>query len=142
MGTSYWARTQHRFDEAKEALQKLPQNQRETGWALNQLARCYFDEQKYPQACDVYRKIQKLEPYRLQGLEYYSTCLYYAKDTTALSGTIFVFSPFYKLFQVLSSEFIQRARNRPETWCIAGNLCSVNQDHQGRIENFLIKKKS
>lgn len=122
MGASYWQRTQHRFDEAKQSLNKLPHSQQETGWVLNQLARCYFDEQKYPQACDIYRKIQKLEPHRLSGMEYYSTCLFYREDAKALSA--------------LSSDFLQRARTRPETWCIAGNLFSVNQDHASAKRYF------
>ena len=68
------------------SLDTLPQNHRETGWVLNQLARCQFDQQKYLPAIEIYRKIQIIEPYRLSGLEYYSTCLFYTKDTTALSG--------------------------------------------------------
>ena len=69
------------------------------------LARCLFDEQKYPQACDIYRKIQQLEPHRLAGMEYYSTCLFYKEDAKSLSGAIFnietfkllVYSPLIKL---------------------------------------------
>jgi len=122
MGASYWARTQHRFDEAKKSLAKLPHSHQETGWVLNQLARCLFDEQKYPQACDIYRKIQQLEPHRLAGMEYYSTCLFYKEDAKSLSA--------------LSSNFLQRARHRPETWCIAGNLFSVNQDHAAAKRYF------
>ena len=56
------------------------------------LARCYFDEQKYPQACDIYRKIQKLEPHRLSGMEYYSTCLFYREDAKALSGMLIFYA--------------------------------------------------
>ena len=76
------------FEPKCFSLDALPQNHRETGWVLNQLARCSFDQQKYLPAIEIYRKIQIIEPYRLSGLEYYSTCLFYKKDITALSGLL------------------------------------------------------
>jgi len=123
MAAGYWARSQHKFDEAKRSLDCLPQNHRETGWVLNQLARCLFDQQKYLPAIEIYQKIQIIEPYRLSGLEYYSTCLFYKKDITALSA--------------LSSQFLSKARDSPETWCIVGNLLSANQDHETAKKYFL-----
>ena len=86
MGRAFLARSEHRFQDARNHLNELPPNQRETGWVLNEIARCYFDDNKYQAALDVYKKIQQIEPYRLAGLEYYSTCLWRLEDSISLSG--------------------------------------------------------
>jgi anaphase-promoting complex subunit 3 len=91
MGRAYLARSEQKFKEARDHLKELPQNQQETGWVLNEIARCYFDEQKNHDALEVYKWIQQLEPYRLTGMEYYSTCLWRKEDTVALAGTLFSF---------------------------------------------------
>ena len=72
--------------KARGFLNELPEKQRETGWVLTEMARTYFDEHKYRDAVDVFKKIQSTEPYRLSGLEYYSTCLWRLEDSVALSG--------------------------------------------------------
>lgn len=87
MGRAYLARSEHRFSDARAHLNELPTNQRETGWVLNELARCYFDDHKFQDALDIYKRIQQLEPHRLIGLEYYSTCLWRLEDSITLSGT-------------------------------------------------------
>ena len=88
MGRAYLARSEHRFAEARAHLKELPTNQHETGWVLNELARCYFDDHKYQDALDIYKRIQQIEPHRLMGLEYYSTCLWRLEDSITLSGIL------------------------------------------------------
>jgi len=34
---------------------------------------------RYSEAEKIYEKLKKLEPYRLEGMEYYSTCLWHLK---------------------------------------------------------------
>ena len=65
--------------EAEAKYKKLTNKQKETGWVQGQIARCLFEQAKYPEAMNAYEKMTKIEPYRLEGFEYYSTCLWYLK---------------------------------------------------------------
>lgn len=124
MGKAYLARSEHRFSQARGFLNELPEKQRETGWVLTEMARTYFDEHKYRDAVDVFKKIQSTEPYRLSGLEYYSTCLWRLEDSVALSA--------------LATKFVGIAKHRPETWCMVGNLFSIKQEHE-RAQKFFMR---
>mmetsp|Transcript_19242 Transcript_19242/g.32776 ORF Transcript_19242/g.32776 Transcript_19242/m.32776 type:complete len:129 (-) Transcript_19242:504-890(-) len=58
----------------------------------------------------------KLEPYRLEGLEYYSTCLWHLKKQVDLCH--------------LTSYALERNMQAPETWCILGNNYSLQKEHE------------
>ena len=136
--------------EARGFLNELPEKQRETGWVLTEMARTYFDEHKYRDAVDVFKKMQSTEPYRLSGLEYYSTCLWRLEDSVALSGElklinrkinfkIVIINQWLKLFFIaLATKFVGIAKHRPETWCMVGNLFSIKQEHE-RAQKFFMR---
>lgn len=44
------------------------------------MAKCVYEQSRYHEAVKIYEKMRKVEPYRLEGLEYYSTCLWHLKD--------------------------------------------------------------
>ena len=53
----------------------------------------------------------KIEPYRLEGLEYFSTCLWHLKRQNDLI--------------YLSNYCLEKSRNAPETCCVVGNCFSL-----------------
>ena len=65
--------------EAIEEFKKLPLNQHNTGWVLTTIARAYMEVVRYNEASNYYEQAYKLEPYRLEGIEYYSSCLWHQK---------------------------------------------------------------
>ena len=75
------------------------------------IARCLFEQSKYYEAMKAYEKMSKLEPYRLEGLEFYSTCLWHNKEQHALVH--------------LSNFALQKSLFAPETWCVVGNCYSL-----------------
>ena len=66
--------------------------------------------------------MRKIEPYRLEGLEYYSTALWHLKkqhDLVFLSNTCLKMSLF-----------------APETWCVVGNCYSLQREHETALKFF------
>lgn len=43
------------------------------------IGRCHFEMGRYADAEKTYNKMVKAEPYRMEGMEYYSTCLWHLK---------------------------------------------------------------
>jgi anaphase-promoting complex subunit 3 len=78
---------------------------------------------KYPEAAKVYERIsQQLEPWRLEGLEYYSTCLWHLKQVPTLT--------------YLSTACLERSRERAEAMIVAGNCYSLQKEHETAIHYF------
>ena len=123
LGKAYLLQSRYHCKEA-EAIYKgnLTSKQRETGWVMAQIARCLFEQSKYYEATRVYEKIRKIEPYRLEGLEYYSTCLWHLKDQISLN--------------YLSNCVLEKSLNAPETWCVVGNSYSLMKEHETALKFF------
>lgn len=62
--------------EAIEAFKALPEPHRSSAWALVQLAIAHFQLGEYEQAKKSFLKARDLEPWRTEGLEYFSTVLW------------------------------------------------------------------
>ena len=70
--------------ESIEQFKKLPQNQFNTGWVLTTIGRAYMETVRYTDAAQYYQQAYKLEPYRLEGVDYYSSCLWHLKKHVEL----------------------------------------------------------
>ena len=86
------------------------------------IARCLFEQVRYNEAAKCYEKVTKLEPYRLEGLEFYSTCLWHLKKQEALT--------------FLSNYCLERTRDLPEAMLVAGNCYSLQKEHDIAINYF------
>lgn len=64
----------------------------------------------------------KIEPYRIEGLEYYSTCLWHLKKQSDLI--------------YLSNYCLEKAKEVPETMCIIGNCYSLQKEHDTALKYF------
>ena len=81
LGRAYLSQSKYHCQEAEAIYrEELTKKQLETGWVLGQVAKCLFEQTRYQEACKVYERMLRLEPYRLEGLELYSTCLWHLKD--------------------------------------------------------------
>ncbi len=108
--------------EAEIKLKKLTHKQKETGWVQSLIARCLFEQVRYSEAVKCYEKMMKLEPYRLEGLEYFSTCLWHLKRQPDLV--------------YLSNYCIEKSRDCAETNCVVGNLFSMQKEHETALKHF------
>ena len=77
---------------------------------------------KYQEAEKYYKKVQIVEPYRLEGFEYYSTCLWQLKKQVDLVA--------------LSNYALEKSLFTPETWCIVGNCYSLQREHETALKFF------
>lgn len=65
--------------EAIDLFNNLPRQHFNTGWVLTSIGRCYMEIVKYSEAEKYYAEALRIEPYRLEGIEYYSSCLWHLK---------------------------------------------------------------
>jgi len=75
---------QYKAKEAIRHLEKLPDKHSITGWTLNKIADCYMELQEFEKAEQVFRKMMKLEPHRIEGLDSFSICLWRLKKVIDL----------------------------------------------------------
>lgn len=108
--------------EAIELIKSLPKAHYYTGFCLTLLGRCYFELSKYKDAEKYFQESFKLEPYRLEGLEFYSSCLWHLQDQ-------------YKLCH-LANEALEQSYYSPETWIVFGNCYSLQKEHEIALKFF------
>lgn len=77
---------------------------------------------KYQEAEKFYSESFKLEPYRLEGLEYYSACLWQLKKQVDLCW--------------LANNALEKNLFAPETWIAVGNCFSLNKENENALKFF------
>lgn len=68
-----------------------------------------------------------LEPYRLEGLEYFSTCLWHLKRQNDLI--------------YLSNYCLQKTKEQPETLIVVGNCFALQKEHETAQKYFMQASK-
>ena len=113
-----------RFDcqRAIEQFRQLPLAQFETGWVQANLARAYFESVQYVHAQSVFRHLRRIDPYRNDSLEIYSTLLWHLRSRVELS--------------FLAHELVELDRRSPQAWCAVGNCFSLQSEHEQALKCF------
>ena len=122
LGEGYRLLSMYRCQEAVDAFTRLPPNHLHTGWALMQLGRTYFEMVDYNSAALAFEQARKIDPYRLKGIEVYSTVLWHMKREVELSA--------------LANEAIALDRQSPQAWCVMGNCFSLQKEHESSLKFF------
>eukprot|EP00347_Sterkiella_histriomuscorum_P021758 403332866 len=122
IGHAYQQLCLYRCQESVKIFGKLSKKQYTTGWVLAQVGKCYFEMSKYTEAEKFYKKVLNVEPYRLEGLEYYSTCLWHLRKQVDLC--------------YLSNHALEKSLFAPETWCVVGNCYSLQKEHETALKFF------
>lgn len=78
-GEAFYHMSLYLCKEAILLFNKLPKNHFNTGWVLTHIGRCNMEIVKYSEAEHYYEEALRIEPYRLEGIEYYSSCLWHLK---------------------------------------------------------------
>ena len=79
------ANCKYRSNDAIDIFQSLPPNQCGTAWVQCQLAKANFELVKYEAAAQHFKEARRIDRYRLEDLEIYSTVLWHMKKETELA---------------------------------------------------------
>lgn len=107
---------------AIELFYRLPNQQYKTGWVLSNIGRCYWECVKYSEAEKYFEEAFRIEPYRLEGIEYYSSCLWHMKKEVALCH--------------LAYSALEKSTFAPESWIALGNCYSLQKEHENALKFF------
>ncbi|GAB2222023.1 hypothetical protein Droror1_Dr00013220 [Drosera rotundifolia] len=122
-GQGYRLSCLHKSQEALEIYQQLPRRHYNTGWVLSQVGIAYFELMDYLEADRAFSMARRASPYRLEGMDLYSTVLYHMKEDMRLS--------------YLAQELVSTDRLAPQAWCAMGNCYSLQKDHDTALKNFM-----
>ncbi|KAG5832953.1 hypothetical protein ANANG_G00296710 [Anguilla anguilla] len=122
IGKGYLALCSYNCKEAIAILSQLPSHHYNTGWVLVQIGRAHFELAEYTQAERIFSEVRRIESYRVEGMEIYSTSLWHLQKDVALSA--------------LSKDLTDMDKNSPEAWCVAGNCFSLQREHDIAIKFF------
>eukprot|EP01015_Nassula_variabilis_P002144 TRINITY_DN1115_c0_g1_i2.p1 TRINITY_DN1115_c0_g1~~TRINITY_DN1115_c0_g1_i2.p1 ORF type:complete len:422 (-),score=62.91 TRINITY_DN1115_c0_g1_i2:38-1303(-) len=122
LGEAYFNMSMFLCQEAIDLFLKLPKNQLRTGWTLTNIGKCYMDCIKYQEAEKYFAEAYSIEPYRSEGVEYYSTCLWHLKKNVEATK--------------LASDLLAKAFFSPETWVAVGNCFSMQKEHENALKFF------
>lgn len=111
---------QYKLDQSISILTGLPEKHRNSGWVLSCIARALYEKTNYNESMKYYEAARKLEPYRMEGMEYYSSALWHLHKEVELS--------------ILAKELMDFDQDAPETWCVAGNCYSLQKEHESAIK--------
>lgn len=121
-GEAFRLLSMYKCQEAIDAFSRLPQNHVQTGWVLIQLGRAFFEMVNYSSAAVAFEQARKIDPFRLKGIEVYSTVLWHMKREVELSA--------------LSQEVVAIDRQSPAAWCVMGNCFSLQKEHESALRFF------
>jgi anaphase-promoting complex subunit 3 len=114
--------SQYNIEEALIAFKRLPEQQKNSGWVLCQIARCYFEKYDFPSAVEYFARAFQVEPQRIDDSDFYSSALWYEKKNSELC---------YVLHNSLKNFYYA-----PQTWVIAGNFFSLQKERETSIKCF------
>jgi hypothetical protein len=108
--------------EVLNIIDQLPNNHKNSGIILSFIGRAYFEMHKYKESEKYYKECLKIEPYRLEGVDYFSSCLWHLKDQYQLS--------------TLANHVLEQSLFSQETWVVLGNCYSLQKEHEVAVKFF------
>lgn len=122
LGEGYRLLSLFRCREAVDTFARLPTNHYQTGWVLTAVGRAFFEMVDYTSSAQAFQLARQVDPYRLKGLEQYSTVLWHMKREEELSH--------------LAQEAVSLDRHSPYAWCVMGNCFSLQKEHETALRFF------
>jgi anaphase-promoting complex subunit 3 len=122
LAVGYYSASRFDLPKALTTFRNLPSAQRETPWALAQLAKTQHEMGAYPAAAESFARLLRVQPSRVEDMEVYSTTLWHLKDATGLA--------------FLAHTLRSQSFSGPQTWCAVGNAFSLSRSHEEAISAF------
>ncbi|KAF3989218.1 hypothetical protein FT663_02893 [Candidozyma haemuli var. vulneris] len=108
--------------KAIRLLESLPENIKDTPWALSKLGRLHYEIVNYKQSRRFFIRLRQSDRTRLEDMEYYSTLLWHLQKNVELT--------------YLANEVHDIDSSSPITWCVMGNLFSLTREPDEAIKCF------
>eukprot|EP01017_Pseudomicrothorax_dubius_P032696 TRINITY_DN4303_c0_g4_i2.p1 TRINITY_DN4303_c0_g4~~TRINITY_DN4303_c0_g4_i2.p1 ORF type:complete len:628 (-),score=153.75 TRINITY_DN4303_c0_g4_i2:164-1987(-) len=122
LGQAYSHMCLYMMEEAISFFQQLPPKHFNSSWTKVLVGRCYLETTRYSEAERYFAEAFQMEPYRLEGLEYYSTCLWHLKKGVDLA--------------YVANAALERSLYAPESWICVGNCFSLQKEHENALKFF------
>lgn len=122
LGSAYYFLSQFQAKACLEALESLPEEQKNTLWVLSKRGRAQYEMMAYKDAKTTFQQLRQQAPSWLDDVEVYSTVLWHLKDDVELA---------FLGHELTDSHYLQ-----PQTWCTMGNSFSLQRCHQEAIKCF------
>eukprot|EP00056_Hartaetosiga_gracilis_P022798 m.33140 g.33140 ORF g.33140 m.33140 type:complete len:737 (-) comp9836_c0_seq1:236-2446(-) len=107
---------------AIDAFQQLPKQHYNTSWVQNQIGRAFFQMADYEASNKAFCTSRRLDKFVVDEMDTFSTVLWLMRSENALS--------------YLAHELLRVNISSPITWCVLGNCCSLQKDHERAIKYF------
>ncbi|WLF76461.1 anaphase-promoting complex subunit cdc27 [Lodderomyces elongisporus] len=102
--------------------ESISESDRNTPWVLSKLGRLHYEVAQYKQSEQYFERLRKIDRTRLEDMEYYSTLLWHLKKKIELT--------------FLANELHDIDAHNAITWCVIGNLFSLNHETEEAIRCF------
>ena len=112
----------YEMQTAIDLLTRLPKNYIDSSSTYSALGRCYFELGKYKECEKYYNLCIQKNPSHLEGMEYFSSCLWHLKDQYQCCN--------------LAHSVLEQSQFAPETWIVLGNCFSLQKEHEIAIKFF------
>jgi anaphase-promoting complex subunit 3 len=109
-------------DHTISLIKELPLSHQKSRWILIILARSYFELTKYKESDKVFKECLQRYPANLEGMDFYSSCLWHLKDQFNLVN--------------LANSCLEQSHYAPETWIVVGNCHSLQKEHELALKFF------
>ena len=109
-------------EEAINLIKQLPIIHQKSSWIMVVLGRCYFELTKYKDCDKVFKECVQRFPANIEGMDFYSSCLWYLKDQFTLVN--------------LANSCLEQSHFVPETWIVVGNCHSLQKEHELALKFF------
>ena len=113
---------QHHCWEALEHIQSVQELFPTSNYLLAQTAIAHYNLRDFDKSHEIFQRLRKRDPYRLENLERFSDILYVKENKADLSQ--------------LAHEAVKVDKYRAETCCIVGNYYSLKGNHEKAIMYF------
>jgi len=112
----------HKYKQAIASLRSLNMKLSDSILIRLLIARAHYESGDYDLACQDYREIHKREPWCMEGMELYSTALWYLGKEIELS--------------YLGQALLDIDRKKEQAWCATGNCFSLKKEHGNALKCF------
>lgn len=109
-------------DAALRVLAKLPSHLGDTGWVWSLRGRAHLERGAYAESAAAFRRMVQSDPCRTEGIDLFSTALWYLGREVELSH--------------LAHTAVEMDRLAPEAWVAVGNCFSLQRDHRRALRFF------
>ncbi|KAI9711567.1 MAG: anaphase-promoting complex subunit cdc27 [Bogoriella megaspora] len=122
LGNGYFCLSRYECTDAIRHFNSITQPQRDTAWVIAQLGRALHEASSHKEAAEMFSRLHKIAPYRVEDTELYTTILWHLKSHVELAW--------------LARELLDVDPHSPQAWCAIGNAWSLEREHDQAIKCF------